>query len=86
MGASFNSLISTLSNTVNTIIDPQYGIIAGFNCALLGADILMVNNAVCMNGFELLFFFRLAFGMAGFGVLFSLCCITCTGVRHYKQS
>jgi len=84
--SSLQNVVNTLSATVSSIIDPTYGLVAGFNCALLGADILLVNNTACVRGFSLLFFFRSAFGIAGIAIIFALCCTTCTGVRHYKQS
>jgi len=29
---------------------------------------------------------RYALGISCYGVLFAMCCIVCTGVRHYKHS
>ena len=86
VGTSLDGVIATLTGAVSSIIDPTYGLVAGFNCALLGTDILMVNDVACLNGFTLLFFFRFAFGIAGIAILVALCCSTCTGVRHFKQS
>jgi recombinational DNA repair protein (RecF pathway) len=45
----------------------------------------MVVNTACTYSLILTFFIRAAFGIAGFGVLFTVCCASCTGVRHFKQ-
>lgn len=85
LGTTVAGIKTNLQSTVNTITDPNYGIVAGLNCAIIGEDILLVLNTLCTNGFKLSFFIRLAFGIAGFGVLFSMWCASCTGVRHYRQ-
>lgn len=82
---AFNNVISGFTSTVNSIVDPNYGLVAGFNCVIIGDNLNLVNSAICQHGFRLMFFFRVAFGMAGFGMLFAMCCISCTGVRHFKQ-
>lgn len=85
-GIAVTAVKNNLLGTVATVVDPQYGIIAGLNCAIIGEDLFLIVNTVCSHGFKLSFFIRLAFGIAGFGVLFTACCASCTGVRHYKQS
>lgn len=32
-----------------------------------------------------LYVMRYAIGISCYGVLFAMCCIVCTGVRHYKH-
>lgn len=86
VGVTINNVKTALQGAVDTVTDPNYGIIAGLNCAILGEDLFLVVNSMCVHGFKLSFFIRLAFGIAGFGVLFTVCCASCTGVRHYKQS
>lgn len=85
LGVQFNSVKTGLQNTANAIVDPTYGILAGLNCAIVGEDILLVLNTACTNGFQLMFFIRAAFGIAAFGILATMWCASCTGVRHYKQ-
>ena len=85
MGTQFTGVITSLKTSAGTIFDPKYGVLAGLNCALFGEDILLVNNVACIQGFKLLFFIRAAFGIAGFGVLFTMYCASCTGARHFKQ-
>lgn len=86
VGSSVTTVKNNLVSTVNTVVDPTYGIIAGLNCGIIGEDLFLIVNSVCSHGYKLSFFIRLAFGIAGFGILFSVCCASCTGVRHYKQS
>jgi len=45
----------------------------------------MIVNTACTHSLLLTFLIRTSFGIAGFGVLFTMWCATCTGVRHYKQ-
>jgi|JI10StandDraft_1071094.scaffolds.fasta_scaffold77497_1 hypothetical protein len=85
LGAAFNSVTTSFQATADAILDPNYGILVGLNCAVFGDDLLMVIGTACTHGFILTFFIRAAFGIAGFGILFTICCASCTGVRHYKQ-
>ena len=85
LGTAFNTVKTNLQSTANAIVDPTYGLLAGLNCAIFGEDIVMVVSTFCSNGFQLMFFIRAAFGIAAFGILFSMWCASCTGVRHYKQ-
>ena len=32
-----------------------------------------------------MYIMRYAIGLSSYGVLFAMCCIVCTGVRHYKH-
>jgi len=45
----------------------------------------MVINTFCATFFNVFYFLRLALGIGCFGILFSMCCIVCSGVRHYKH-
>lgn len=60
--------------------------IAGLNCLLLGEDIKLIINTTCATSFRTIFFLRFALGIAAFGILFAMCCISCSGMRAYKQS
>lgn len=40
---------------------------------------------MCGSLYNNMFMIRMTFGLAGWGILFGMCCIVCTGVRHYKQ-
>jgi hypothetical protein len=81
MGTTFNNLNSTL----NTLLDPTYGLIAGINCLLMGEDLVLTKNSLCVSMFNSFFFLFVTIGTASFALLFSMCCIVCTGVRHFKQ-
>jgi hypothetical protein len=85
LGNAFNSVTTSFQATADAILDPNYGILVGLNCAIFGDDLLMVIGTACTHGFILTFFVRAAFGIAGFGILLTICCASCTGVRHYKQ-
>lgn len=88
-----NTNITTLfSNTMTSvtsltsILDPTYGVIAGLNCRLFGEDFNRILNTMCVSMFNAMYISRLTIGIASWGILFSLCCIVCSGVRHYKHS
>ena len=87
-----NNLKTTSATAVTNInaaalvyVDPDYGVTAGLNCRVLGEDIVVAKDTVCVSFFNSIFFLLLTVGLTSFAFLFALCCITCTGVRHYKQ-
>jgi len=82
----FNNVITTLDATVSGVIDPQYGLVAGLNCLLIGEDIKTFVSTFCVSNFNTVYLTRLVMGISSFGILFSLCCIVCSGVRHFKHS
>jgi hypothetical protein len=45
----------------------------------------MATTTFCQSVFTISYFTRLVLGLASFGILFSLCCGVCTGVRFYKH-
>jgi hypothetical protein len=59
--------------------------LAGLNCKVFGEDFELFKNVICGSFYNNLFLIRLTLGIAGWGILFSMCCIVCTGVRHFKQ-
>jgi hypothetical protein len=82
MAATFN----TLNNSISNLVDPTYGMVAGVNCLLIGEDLITTKNTVCVSLFNSLYYLFITIGTASFALLFSMCCIVCSGVRHYKQS
>ena len=79
-------VITTLKSSVEVIIDPKYGLIAGLNCQIIGEDLQLVIGSICISNFNTLYITRLLMGIAAFGILFAMCCIVCSGVRHFKHS
>lgn len=86
VGTAFTNAITALNLVVSTVIDPNQGMIAGLNCLLLGEDINLIVNTTCNKLFNTFYFLRLTLGISAFGILFSLCCTTCSGVRAFKHS
>lgn len=84
--SAFVPISSQLTSIVRTVVDPQYGMVAGLNCLVLGEDLNMVSNTACVRLFNTFYFLRFALGLAAFGILFTLCCTTCSGVRAFKHS
>lgn len=85
LGTTFSNTISHLEAIVTSVVDPQYGLLAGLNCLLLGDDLNLVINSTCTSFFNTFYFLRFSLGVAAFGILFTLCCTTCSGVRAYKH-
>jgi len=67
------------------LVDPKYGVIGGLNCKLFGEDFQTMIDTLCVNTFNSFYAHRLALGIGSWGLLFSLCCIVCSGVRHFKH-
>ncbi len=77
--------ISGNMSSISSLTDPTYGMLAGLNCKLFGEDFVTFQNVICGSFYNNMFMIRLTFGIAAWGILFSMCCIVCTGVRHFKQ-
>lgn len=82
---NFDSAFDNLNNTIEEVVNPDYGLMAGLKCRVLGDDIITAKNTVCVSLFNSIFFLLVTMGTTSFALLFGLCCIVCTGVRHYKQ-
>lgn len=82
----FTSISNTLENSTNSITNTEEGLLAGINCRLMGEDVVRMSNSICITMFNALFFTFVTTGLISFALLFSLCCIICTGVQHYKDS
>jgi hypothetical protein len=82
----FNNVITNLDTVVSGVTDPTYGLVAGLNCVLIGEDIKLFVSTLCVSNFNTFYLTRLIMGISSFGILFALCCIVCSGVRHFKHS
>lgn len=82
----FRDVYGNLSAAINSLVDPNYGMVAGVNCLLIGEDLKTTKNTLCVSLFNSLYFLFMTVGTASFALLFSMCCIVCSGVRHLKQS
>lgn len=85
INTTFTNAQSSLSAASSTVSDPTYGLVAGLNCKLIGQDIQQASTAFCQSLFTISYFTRLVLGLTSFGILFSLCCGVCTGVRFMKH-
>jgi hypothetical protein len=87
--SSINTTFTNAKNSLNsasaTVVDPDYGLVAGLNCKLIGEDLQRFSKTFCQSVFTISYFTRLVMGLASFGILFSLCCSVCTGVRFHKH-
>lgn len=86
LSPKMTTTFASLNTTMNPLVDPTYGLIAGINCLLLGEDIVLTKNTVCVSLFNSFYFLFVTIGTSSFALLFSMCCIVCSGVRHYKQN
>lgn len=86
INSTMTNVLGNLTAAVDSIIDPNYGLIAGLNCKIIGEDLTLVVGSICVSNFNTLYITRLLMGIAAFGILFAMCCIVCSGVRHFKHS
>jgi Na+/alanine symporter len=68
------------------LIDPTTGLVAGLNCKLFGEDFQRIQQVMCGSMYYNMYLMRYALGISCYGVLFAMCCIVCTGVRHMKHA
>ena len=85
INTTFTNVKTSLNSAAATVVDPDYGLVAGLNCKLIGEDLQRFSQTFCQSVFTISYFTRLVMGLASFGILFSLCCGVCTGVRFYKH-
>ena len=86
VGTTFDSVMAGFTGSIPAITDPDYGMVAGLNCLIFGEDFRRVIDVTCIRLFNVIYLLRFTLGVAGFGILFTMCCSTCSGVRHYKHS
>ena len=86
INGTMSSVITTLSGSLDSITNAKYGLIAGLNCQIIGEDLNLVIASICISNFNTFYITRLLMGIAAFGILFAMCCIVCSGVRHFKHS
>lgn len=68
------------------MFDLQDGVISGLNCLILGEDVNLMADVICINIFNTIYWLRLATAALAMSILVVLCCSTCSGVRAYRQS
>jgi hypothetical protein len=86
INTTMSSVIGVLQGSVDAITNPTFGMIAGLNCLIIGEDLGLVVGSICVSNFNTFYITRLLMGIAAFGILFAMCCIVCSGVRHFKHS
>lgn len=86
LGGNMTNISGNLTSTVDSITNAKYGLVAGLNCLLIGEDIETLVSSICISNFNTLYLTRLVAGISSFGILFALCCIVCSGVRHFKHN
>lgn len=81
----FDKTLNDLLSEFSTITDPKFGLIAGFNCRVLGEDVVLLVNTFCDNVLVTTYFLQITFGVVGYLILFISCCSVCLGVRHLRK-
>ena len=85
IASSFTGAMTSLEAVIDGVVDPDYGMINGFNCAIFGEDINLLLSTFCSHLYTTTYFLRLGLGIAGIGIVFAMCCGVCTGVRVHKH-
>jgi hypothetical protein len=66
----------------DSITNNKYGLVAGLNCKVIGEDLGILVNSLCVSNFNTFYISRIAMGLVSFGILFSTCFITCVTMRY----
>jgi hypothetical protein len=74
-----------MANASN-LLNPKNGLLTGANCLVVGEDLVLAKDTICVTMFNSLYYLFLTMSIGSYSLLFSLCCIVCSGVRHYKQN
>lgn len=82
----FTSIENNLMVNAESIVHAQEGLLAGLDCRLVGEDMTRMVDSICIMTFNQLFFTFVVLGLISFSLLFSICCIVCVGVQHYKHA
>ena len=83
-GVQIDGVQASISS-IGELTDPNYGLLAGLNCLLFGEDFERFQQVLCGKTYVTVYDHRIIIAIISFALLFSLCCLTCTGVRQYKQ-
>ena len=86
VNTTMDNIATTLVNAFDPILNPKFGLIAGLNCKIIGEDLQTMVSSVCVSNFNTLYITRLLMGITAFAIVFAMCCIVCSGVRHFKHS
>lgn len=82
----FDTVITNLQVNLDSVFNENNGILTGLNCQILGEDINLIVSTTCNSLFNTFYFLRIILAIVSFCILFSICCITCSGIRVYKHS
>jgi hypothetical protein len=82
---TFNSTISKLYQTSQSILTPNYGMLWGLNCSVVGEDMQLFEEVACYNTFSYSYFHRILCMVISFSLLLLLCCNTCSLFRRRKD-
>lgn len=79
----FSNVLGGL-NSINNIVDPASGLLAGLNCRLMGEDFQRLQQSVCGSLYKDIYVARIVFGVASYGVLLALCFFVCVARGRKK--
>lgn len=80
----FTQIEQTLQGTYSSVFDPQYGLLSGLDCRVVGEDMSYTAASLCNHSFVHSFILRIMFIISGFSILVLLCCVTCLGCNNYR--
>jgi hypothetical protein len=85
LASTFASILQGL-DSIKTLVDPKYGLIAGLNCRIIGEDFQRTQQSLCGSLYTNLYATRLALGIASYAILLALCLFSCTARKkqYYK--
>lgn len=86
------NLVPTFENTINKlystspfILTPNYGILWGLDCTVIGEDLVLFQEVACKNTFSYSYYHRIMCCIIGFALTALLCCCSCTIFRKRRE-
>lgn len=82
---TFSNTIGKLYQTSKAILTPDYGVLWGLDCSVVGEDMVLFQETACHNTFSYSYFHRILALLLSACLLLLLCCNTCTLFRRRKD-
>jgi hypothetical protein len=82
---TFQNTIAKLYQTSQAILTPNYGVLWGLDCSVVGEDMVLFQQTACHNTFSYSYFHRILALLISASLILLLCCNTCTLFRRRKD-
>lgn len=83
--AGLNSFKTTLQANLDSMTNLTSGSFNGVDCRTIGESIWDLRDAFCIGLVQSTNYNIICLSLICYGILLLSCCVTCTGVRHFKH-